>query len=487
MVGGLPIFPIKGRVVMSLIGCKVRHRTWGEGTVESHAEIYITVRFAGDDEGDITKNFIFPNALVDGILAGADEEAVIEIEKAISDSKCSECGAQNVLTVEVDGKRLCPSCKNKYAIGCARCGTHHYKNVMVSVYESLKSYDRKQVCRDCAEEHSFICEKCNGRYFNNHRGPIILSARDLCMICAEELSKQCSYCNQVFERDKGAMFYRSQGNVYVCPSCMNDRVFTCSRCGDRELKTELVDTKYVPANKMICSSCVSNCSACGEVIVIDRNKGAFGDWFCPDCWENKVSECSFCGTKFLPKVEENQLCPDCVEMEAYVSRLQKIDYLADAYKEIRYYQLEYMDRCDLFTKLFESCVNKTGGYAPESENPYCYLKLRLSNRHTLVVTYLPSSVTGKIKHALDITMTEFRSSSGSRDVWMTIDEWSESCTQFMDTSAGKMRILNYPIRLRVQTDYDKNYGKQWNGPYDYIEIGNYGDTTKFWIIGLLES
>ena len=30
-------------------------------------------------------------------------------------------------------------------------------------------------------------------------------------------------------------------------------------------------------------------------------------------------------------------------------------------------------------------------------------------------------------------------------------------------------------------------GKQWNGPYDYIEIGNYGDTKSFYIIGELIS
>ena len=33
----------------------------------------------------------------------------------------------------------------------------------------------------------------------------------------------------------------------------------------------------------------------------------------------------------------------------------------------------------------------------------------------------------------------------------------------------------------------KIYGKEWNGPYHYTEIGNYGDTTNFYIIGLLQS
>lgn len=57
-------------------------------------------------------------------------------------------------------------------------------------------------------------------------------------------------------------------------------------------------------------------------------------------------------------------------MEAYVSRLQKVDYLSEAYKELRYYQLENLNRTDLFTKLFENCAGKAGGVAPKSEDPF---------------------------------------------------------------------------------------------------------------------
>ena len=83
-------------------------------------------------------------------------------------------------------------------------------------------------------------------------------------------------------------------------------------------------------------------------------------------------------------------------------------------------------------------------------------------------------------------MTEFRTNKGSRSVRVAIDAWKELSTKYMETSAGRMRILNYPVKLRVQTNYDKNYGKMWNGPYDYVEIGNYGDTTPLWIVGLIE-
>jgi hypothetical protein len=174
-------------------------------------------------------------------------------------------------------------------------------------------------------------------------------------------------------------------------------------------------------------------------------------------------------------------------MEAYISRLKKVDYLSDTYKELRFYQLEYWDRCELFTRLYEHCGRKLGGfYPPATDKPFHFLVLDFV-RYKAVVTYLSSSVPGKVRCSTNLTMSEILKKKGESAARRAIDEWRETSTFYMDTSAGKMKILNYPVLLRVQTNYDKNYGKQWNGPYDYIEIGNYGDTTKFWIVGVLET
>lgn len=199
-----------------------------------------------------------------------------------------------------------------------------------------------------------------------------------------------------------------------------------------------------------------------------------------------MKECTCCGAKFMPQEESDELCPDCIEMTAYIARLKNVGYLLDEYKEFRHYQLEYMDRCELFTRLYEHCGRKLGGfYPPAADEPFHFLVLNLT-RYKVVVTFLSSDVTGKVRHSKELTMTKFRRDDGARKVRMAIDAWRESSAQVMETSAGKMRILNYPVKLRVQTDYDKNYGKRWNGPYDYVEIGNYGDTTPFWIVGWIE-
>ena len=61
----------------------------------------------------------------------------------------------------------------------------------------------------------------------------------------------------------------------------------------------------------------------------------------------------------------------------------------------------------------------------------------------------------------------------------------EKAEYFVNTPEGDMAILNNPIKLRVQTDMDRNYGKCWDGQNSYTLIGNYGDTTEFYIIGIL--
>ena len=151
------------------------------------------------------------------------------------------------------------------------------------------------------------------------------------------------------------------------------------------------------------------------------------------------------------------------------------------------YMLENINRCDLFTKLYENCEELSEHkFRNTGESPYHFIVMRIIN-YNVVITYLPSNVIGKVKHSLNITMTKFRSRKGRLDVHCTINNWDETSEDFLMTSAGKMKILNYPILLRVQTEWDKIYGKEWNGPDDYTEIGNYGDTTKFYIIGFLQS
>ena len=83
-------------------------------------------------------------------------------------------------------------------------------------------------------------------------------------------------------------------------------------------------------------------------------------------------------------------------------------------------------------------------------------------------------------------MTELRSQKGRFRVHAAISQWLEESDHTLSIHEGEVQLLHYPVLIRAQTKYDKVYGKEWNGPDDYIEIGNYGDTTDFYIIGVLK-
>lgn len=476
----------KGLFHMSIIGQKVHHTSWGQGVIIDQTEVTVSVQFHALPDSQQVKRLVFPDAFIKGHLIGADSQAIVAIENTLSERKCSICGKTNVRTKLIDEKRICSLCQPKLATVCVSCNEYYLSKQMLPVYDIENPYSKKMVCKTCANNNSFICERCNSRYLIENKAPKHLTNRTLCNSCFNEILRVCYFCESVFDVDKGASVYGKNGRIHVCPDCLDEQTFICSVCGSRELKSSVIDSKYVPASKNVCSFCISYCDSCGEEIVIDHKMNAFGKWFCPDCWEKSVKECIICGEKYLPNPSQKKICPDCIEMESYISRLKEVNYLNGPYKNLKYYSLEYTDRCELFTNLYKSCGAKTEiFFSKEIADPFYYLVLDLF-RYKIVVTYISRKVVGNVKFSENVTMTEFRSNKGKYNVREAIARWASDSSQFMEISAGKMRILDYPVLLRVQTSFDKVYGKQWNGPDDYIEIGNYGDTTDFYMIGILE-
>lgn len=471
---------------MSLVGQNMYHNTWGIGIVECEDNNILYVRFLNTADGEILKRFVFPDAIIKGHLVGADEAAQIAIATTENEKKCNRCGKGNVRTSSVDGERMCAACCSQYAAVCCICGKIHISNKVHSAYESIGSFKRKNVCENCVDEYSFQCERCSGRYLSQNRAKEIFIQRSLCRSCAEDAIGKCGICGKRFDIDNGASVYENGKIVQLCDSCAEEKTFRCTECGYREPLSALVDSRYIPATERICRGCAHTCAACNEYFHINHDMYAFNEYFCPDCWESKILDCTICGDKFYPRNEDDKLCPDCVEMRAYNERLKSLPYLQAVFREEKYYMLEYLDRCKLFTELYRNCrMNIATQFTKDDSEPYYYLILGFAG-YRIVVSYVPDKIKGLVRFSKNVTMTEFRSKKGARSVRFAIEKWLRKSTEYMDTSAGKMKILSYPVLLRVQTDFDKNYGKQWNGPDDYIEIGNYGDTTEFYIVGVLD-
>lgn len=473
---------------MDISGCRVLHKKWGEGAIIGCTENTVTVRFntksASNDNAKV--DFIFPDAFSNGFLQGADVESKWMIKTAINELKCSSCGRETVRTEIIDDRRLCTRCKSSRVKNCDICRKEHIDNLMHSLRDPDHPFLTIRVCQWCWDNQTFSCEQCGFRYPNEYRAPNNPNGKVLCSDCYDRVAIKCFYCGSLSYKYEGEFFDDGPNEIFVCANCLDSHTFICSNCGERRLNSDLADSRYVPAKKSVCNNCTYSCMACNCEIDFDSAIESFSSHYCPDCWKSKRHKCTICGEEYIPENNSQKTCPDCVEMLAYVKRLSTTDTHSFTFKEFSYYGLENINRCTLFTNIYDTFNTRSRANYPVSPKEMIDFVVLDLYEYRIVVTYLPYNIIGKCKYSTDLTMTYFRSKKGRLLVYRTIKNWLMSSSHFLETPAGKMQIINYPIRLRVQTEHDKVYGKEWNGPYDYIEIGNYGDTTSFHIIGILE-
>ncbi len=147
-------------------------------------------------------------------------------------------------------------------------------------------------------------------------------------------------------------------------------------------------------------------------------------------------------------------------MKAYQKRLKQIDLVNCSYKYLHHSYLNDINRCKLFTELYEFCIEKDYHvYKKNLSEPFKFIVFDIFGKKA-VATYLSKEITGSVRHSENLTMTEFRSRKGKLQVYDAIKRWEPTSTSRIDSAAGKMHIINYPILLRVQTEYDKVYGKE---------------------------
>lgn len=467
-----------------LCGLTVKHTMWGEGTIKSLSASILSIHFKNTATGERSVNFQFPDAFTKGHLTVPNQTEKKHVEEFIESCKCVFCGRTDIESLIVDNIRVCVKCKKVHTAQCPYCHQLHIKDnfEIVNYFVSKYSYYTEKLCKECITKYTYECSKCTHRYLTEENTPVILDEKKLCQDCFKSLSDVCYFCKKTFNEDDGDSVYTSNGYVNLCPDCVKEKTFECTDCGSRELLEDKAISKFIHSSKNICFNCTKECSVCGELIDKDNINKSFDKCYCPDCWEQYMIECSICGDEFVPNNKSEELCPDCVNMKEYEKRIMKIDFSDYAYKVVSYYSLGYIYRCSLFTKLYE---NNKGYRVKENLPPENDYKLIVMDyvRYKLLIAYLPRNIVGNVRNALNVTMTKFRSKKHCYSVYKVVKEWLPSSSKTITTQCGDFNLLAYPILLRVQTDYDKCYGKEWYGPNDYIEIGNYGDTTNFYIIG----
>lgn len=471
---------------MSIIGILVKHKLWGNGIIEDRHKDMLYVRFSGTSSKHRIIKFQLPDAFRKKHLMALDDTAEERIEQLLAEYQCTVCKTDLLYTEPIDGKRYCMSCKSKNAKTCPYCGKAHMKDGMVPVIDQDYFYGLKYICKKCAEAETYVCGKCKSRYAIEYEKPHTIKNILVCDTCYKRTIRTCSFCNQRFDLDDGDVFRERNEPVYVCPDCLELETVICQSCNQRKLNSMIVASKYIATEELICTDCAKTCVTCETAMQEKDARKIFGKLYCPDCVKKHMKECAYCYEDFMPTTLQQEICPECDNAEKYIERLQKLDFSACSYQELNYYTLESIDRCELFTNLYKSYLEDAGIAGFNNIGKPRHLLIMRFRDYKLVITYLPKTVTDKVLHSCNVTMTEFRKRDGAHSVYKGIKEWLDTSSQYIQTPAGKVRILLYPVLLRVQTEFDKYYGKEWNGPGDYIEIGNYGDTTNFYIIGILE-
>lgn len=469
---------------MSIVGCIVYSKRFGKGRVEKCENNIITVKFNDKNCGEFQTNFIFPSAFSNGFLTSSDERIPQYIKQTTIEQTCTSCGRTNLQTELIDGNRFCETCEKQKTSRCIFCGEVHDRRFFTLINTKVHPY-MVSMCKNCIPNHTFICDECGNQYTNENRFPCS-GGQSLCTSCYQMLVEECALCGSQCLREECEIFFRNEEPILVCPDCRKHHTFICSKCGREELIESLVDSKYIPAAKRICKECAFICSSCGEATEWENSVCSFGRHYCTKCWETKKRNCPICNEVFVPNVETQSLCFDCADSEIYIHSLERIDFSSRKAKLMTTYDLENVNRCYLFTCLLDNCRFRENRMLPQNgREAFHYIIFRFLG-YDAVVTYIPRSIMLNVCCSANVTMTEFRSNRGKQKVSNAITRWLSKSNHKISLPEGDMLVLNYPVLLRVQTEYDKNYGKEWNGPDDYIEIGNYGDTTNFYLIGVLE-
>lgn len=229
---------------------------------------------------------------------------------------CDECGKRHPKLTQVNGKDMCPSCKNKYFY-CSECKVWHKKSKVQSIQDVedlhlrypliYKSLEDKSICYDAfkkkigprtKERRVFRCKECGTKsnYVCKRDGVIY----DYCKNCSTSLTK-CTHCNGYEHGTRGRYVHMDR---WVCKHCITNHYAKCNCCGYYREKGLIVDN--------VCPTCKEThfrCKACGYYSSNDRKRTVDNQHVCAACYSN-MRPCTSC-KQMMYKVYANGKCRSC--------------------------------------------------------------------------------------------------------------------------------------------------------------------------------
>ena len=324
---------------------------------------------------------------------------------------------------------------------------------------------------------SHICDHCNQFYDEITNSGVL----HLCNECSKKYI-ECKSCKKRFFCENDSL------TNPLCDKCHKKRYFVCSVCGKEYLNASKLKSPYVKDRDNICLSCAEDkyyrCKKCGvaceeKYVHLVHFAADMYNGLCPRCEEKYLGKCTKCGKEFiLQKTNlKEQFCSSCSRTLKYHRYLDSLDISKYKCESITLNELKKM-RTRLLMSRLKHCMFSFPEHFNHNVEHFDCLIIKDYDTDYLVIYNLPDEFKG-ISRA-GYTMTELK-----KEGWSILLEINKSPIYYSAFN-DKISFLDVPIDIYAQTFDDMNYGNIWHGD-DLVEEGNqYGDTSTFYLIGIIE-
>ncbi|MBR1690666.1 MAG: hypothetical protein IJ713_07835 [Oscillibacter sp.] len=413
---------------MKFIGKIVFHRNLNghrdiKGTIKAVHGKYLDIHFEDDDKD--FRRYLFPDSFVD--ISGREKylwSKDFELNELIKNFYCKNCG--------------------------------------VKIDKSAATIDQKRFCKACAAAWS----KCN--------------------ICGKHILRKDSV--------------RLMGSQCICLECHKKTHFKCAGCDEWVDNNDLAVGEHFPDGKKFCVNCAewelgfAICSECGKYFPESQLRYFDDDFhyttYCEECYDRLAVSCKNCGQTISKRGGE--LCSTCLKKEKYLQQFGNATFLKGFVEEIDISgdSLRHLKTIPIMSRLNGTSRRETATDVLLLKNyariPVCISKepfVTICLEVDLVVIDANKNESGYMS-PYGCTATALKQNKGHRISRYLIDSILNHPIIKVPLSTNScFYLMDGGYELRAVTYGDQDYGKEWDGPGNYIEHNNYGDTSSFNIIG----
>lgn len=312
--------------------------------------------------------------------------------------------------------------------------------------------------------------------------PCYLNSKKLCEECERNLFP-CEECGEMVDRR-----YISDSEYALCQKCFDRTYYKCSVCQGTYEKRSMPSLNNPDKTEEIwCADCAAEkgfhlCSGCDKIYPDEKIVSLDYSSFCPTCLIEQTHICENCGSRYILGSwdTDEHFCFTCYRRKTYMETLLAMDFSALRVERITPYRLARIQTVPLMTMLCTPYGQKDKkGNIKESCD---VILIDTYNKALVLVSGTFPLVKMSAKSYNEATMTEFKRQNLS---YSLLEEKHDLLLTLPWSNELLFDVWQNPFLLKAGTYYDRDYRKEWYGDNLVYEGNNYGDTTEFFIVGVL--